>query len=107
MLGSVKERGRGALPDFQCVERFITYEAKEGVVIVDIVNASRVLGSLGLVQVGRQKQGAVRPKESAQVEDAGVKPRRGPVPLIHELIARFLEDIAVVTGGVGSTATMQ
>ena len=46
MLGPVKERGRGALPDFQCVERFITYEAKEGVVIVDIVDALEFSGAL-------------------------------------------------------------
>ena len=28
-----------------------------------------------------------------------MKPQGRLVPLIHELIARFLEDIAVVTGG--------
>ena len=92
-LGSIKKLRCCLLSYFQGIKRSVRNESQECVVVVQIVDASRSLRSLGLVQVSGNEKRPVLPEKATQIEDARMEAGGVLAALICEPLLRFLENL--------------
>jgi hypothetical protein len=93
---AVKESGGCHLANLDCVKHSVCDEPKEGIIIVQVIDTTRRLRRLALVEVGWDEQCTGVTEVGSNIDNAGAEASRVCAVAVLEAITRPAENVTVL-----------